>query len=127
MSTAGVKHDSSKVRTDLLPPDALWAVSEVMTDGAAKYGDRNWERGMAWGRLLGASLRHLFAWAMGENLDRETGRPHLAHAACCVLFLLSYQLRGIGVDDRPAGLHCPGQVDDRQSSLPGLRVVAGPS
>jgi hypothetical protein len=100
LSKAGVKHDAEKVRLDLMPFDALVEVGEILTFGAAKYDARNWEKGMAWGRLLGASLRHLFAWGRGENLDPETGKSHLAHAACCILFLLAYEKRGIGEDDR---------------------------
>lgn len=101
--TEGVKHDALKVRLDLLPADALGEVGKVLTFGAAKYGERNWEAGMAWQRLYGAALRHLFAWQRGEDRDAETGLPHLAHAACCVLFLLAYSARGLPGDDRPRG------------------------
>ena len=99
--TAGVKHDADKVRVDLLPVDALTAVSQVLTYGSSKYGPRNWEQGMNWSRLYGALLRHVFAWWRGQNKDPETGYLHLAHAACCILFALSYQLRNAGTDDRP--------------------------
>ena len=97
---SGCKYDIGKLRLDLLPFDALEEVGRVLTTGADKYGDRNWERGMSWSRLLGAALRHIFAWAMRSGPDAESGRSHLAHAACCVLFLLSHELRGIGEDDR---------------------------
>lgn len=107
--TQGRKDDAAKPRADLLPPDALLAVAEVMTGGAAKYGDRNWEQGMAWGRLVGAALRHLLAWMGGQNRDPDTGLSHLAHTATSLLFLLAYEIRGVGVDDRatPGG---PGHV-----------------
>jgi hypothetical protein len=85
---------------DLLPPDALREVAAVLTFGANKYGDRNWEKGMDWGRLIGAAYRHLAAFQEGENLDDETQLSHMAHLACCSMFLLSYQLRNIGKDDR---------------------------
>lgn len=96
----GVKFDQGKNRLDLLPIDAIETVGQVLSFGAAKYGERNWEAGMSYGRLIGAALRHLFAYARGIDKDEETGLPHLSHAACCILFLLSYQLRGIGLDDR---------------------------
>jgi hypothetical protein len=64
-------------------------------------GQRNWEAGMAWHRPFGACMRHLWAWWRKENLDPETGLPHLAHAACCILFLLAYVLRETPGDDRP--------------------------
>lgn len=94
------KHDAGKPRLDLLPFDALEVVGLVLARGSVKYGDRNWELGRGFGRDLGASLRHTFAWAQGEDDDPETGLPHLAHACCGLLFLLSFQLRGIGRDDR---------------------------
>jgi hypothetical protein len=98
--SGGRKDDHAKKRTDLLPPDALMAVAEVLTVGAERYGVRNWELGMGWGRVCAALLRHVFAWMGGQEHDPETGLLHLAHAACCVLFLLSYQMREIGTDDR---------------------------
>lgn len=97
----GRKDDAGKIRLDLLPLDALTAVGDVLTDGATRYGDRNWEAGMAWHRLFGALLRHTWAWWQGEGKDPDSRRSHLAHAACCVLFLLAYEIRGAGTDDRP--------------------------
>ena len=96
----GRKSDQLKPRPELLPPDALMAISYVLAFGAEKYGDRNWEAGMDWSRLLGAAKRHIAAFEMIEDTDDETGFPHLAHLCCCALFLLSYYLRGAGNDDR---------------------------
>lgn len=98
--TEAVKHDQAKARWDLLPFDAVDSVAVVLTYGAAKYSSRNWELGMAWGRLLAAALRHLTLWARGQDKDEESGLPHLAHAACCVLMLLALTLRKVGTDDR---------------------------
>src|SRR3990170_2880042 len=90
------KFDQGKVRWDLMPWEALEAVARVITAGAAKYGERNWEGGYAWGRLFGAAMRHLSKWWLGEDRDPETGESHLAHAACCVLFLLTFWTRKVG-------------------------------
>jgi hypothetical protein len=54
----------------------------------------------AWSRLISSTLRHLFAFMRGENQDPETGRSHLAHAICGLLFLLEYTFSGAGNDDR---------------------------
>lgn len=88
MST-GQKHDAGKDRWDLLP---LWPVEQVvkvLTFGAAKYGPNNWQlvEGRA-DRYFAATMRHLTRWRLGESNDPESGLSHLAHAACCVLFLL---------------------------------------
>jgi len=95
-----IKHDQSKSRWHLFPFDALEEVARVLEFGANKYGERNWESGMPWGRLVSALLRHISAFMMGEDNDRESGLSHLAHAACNCLFLLSYFLRNKGIDDR---------------------------
>ena len=94
---------ASKPRLDLLPTAAMEAIAEVLTFGAAKYDDNNWCRGARWGRYYSALLRHLFAWWRGEDLDRETGLSHLAHAGCCLVFLMEYQRNGWGSDDRFRG------------------------
>ena len=107
----GKKFDENKVRLDLFPPEFLFAVGDILTFGAKKYEARNWEKGMKWGRVFGALMRHLWAWwggklptkenfLMGE-LDVETGKSHLWHAGCCIVFLLTYEARGVGEDDRP--------------------------
>jgi hypothetical protein len=96
----GVKNDQDKLPWYLLPSDAVDDVLEVLQYGATKYGDRNWERGMSWSRPFSALMRHMWSWWRGETYDQESGKPHLAHAACCVLFLLAYERRGVGVDDR---------------------------
>lgn len=86
----------------LLPFDALEEVVKALQHGATKYGDRNWEKGMNWSRLLSATFRHLVAFAKGETKDPETGLHHLAQAICNLLFLLAYVKRGIGTDDIPS-------------------------
>lgn len=101
--TEGRKDDSGKERMELIPPEAMIALGEIMTFGAAKYGDRNWERGMAWGRLFGAAMRHLWAWWRRDETDPETGRSHLWHAFCCIAFLVALEERKHGTDDRPRG------------------------
>jgi len=96
----GLKYDDGKPRTDLLPTQALEGVASVLAFGARKYDTWNWARGMAYGRLIGAALRHIFAFARGEDNDKETGLSHLDHAACCILFLSTYVKTKRGTDDR---------------------------
>ncbi len=97
----GIKHDTGKPRWELLPYDAVRGVVEVLTDGAKKYSDRNWENGIAYGRVFGALQRHLTAWWSGENTDSESGRSHLDHAMCELMFLSAYEKRGMSfLDDR---------------------------
>lgn len=98
----GVKADTGKNQLDLLPPEALEAIGQIFTYGATKYEAHNWERGLKYSRVYAALLRHLFAFWKGETKDPETGLHPLAHAGCNLLFLLTYELRGMGkeFDDR---------------------------
>lgn len=86
--TTGFKNDSEKPRMDLLDGYALTETAKVLTHGAKKYDDFNWRKGLKYRRLLAATLRHLFAFQQGEDLDEETGLSHLAHALCEIMFLL---------------------------------------
>ena len=99
--TEGQKFDTDKLRYELLPPELLEETARVLTFGAVKYADRNWELGMKWSRPFGALMRHMWAWWRGEDTDPETGYSHLAHAACCIAFLVAYERRGSGTDNRP--------------------------
>jgi hypothetical protein len=96
----GKKFDNGKPMLALLPVRAVEDVGRVLTFGASKYDPWNWSKGMAWSRLISASLRHLFAFMRGEDRDPETGISHLAHAACCLLFLLEYTYSRREFDDR---------------------------
>ncbi len=74
----GTKHDSGKsIRPELIPPEAIEALGTVLAFGAKKYADRNWELGMNWSRVFGATMRHLWSWWKKEEADPETGySPH---------------------------------------------------
>lgn len=97
----GMKFDTNKVRMELIPPSLLRAVGRILTFGAKKYADRNWEKGIKWSRCYGALLRHLLAWWGGEDRDAETKESHLWHAACCLAFLIEYEDTHRELDDRP--------------------------
>lgn len=99
----GTKADHGKARMDLLPPELLVSLGHVLAYGADKYGERNWEKGMSWGRVFAALMRHMWAWWAGEKGDHDTGLSHLHHAGCCIAFLIAYEARNLGADDRPSG------------------------
>ena len=85
----GIKFDSEKLRYSLLPQGTVKQVVEVLEFGARKYAPDNWKHvPEAHVRYYDASLRHVEAWRGGELRDEETGKHHLAHAVCCLLFLI---------------------------------------
>lgn len=83
----GVKHDQDKSRVDLLDPEFLEGIGNVLKHGAEKYAAHNWRNGIAASRLIGAAYRHLGAINKGQDIDPESGLPHVYHLSCCVMFL----------------------------------------
>jgi hypothetical protein len=118
----GRKDDDGKVRMDLLCPVALEELAKVLTFGAKKYEPWNWAKGMAWSRVYGALLRHLNAFWQGHDTDEETGLHHLAHAFCCLMFLVTYQKKGTGKDDR---VSYPSMKEDTRCQCVAVRLDGG--
>ena len=87
--TSGVKHDTGKPEWVYLPWAALEQVVRVQDYGSAKYSRDNWRRvENLENRYMSAALRHISAHAQGQQLDPESGLPHLAHAITSLLFVL---------------------------------------
>jgi hypothetical protein len=84
----------------LIPPSAEKALAEILTFGARKYEDRDWEQGITWGRVYGAARRHLNDWWNGEDNDPESGLSHLKHALCNLAFLIEFFETHQELDDR---------------------------
>lgn len=102
VNSAKAAHFSSdKSGVDQIPPEVLLEWGDVFTYGEKKYARNNWLKGTDWHEFAGSALRHLLRWQMGEDIDPETGLPHLAHALWNVGALRAYQIRGLGTDDRP--------------------------
>lgn len=95
-----VKHDAGKLPMHLLSTEALEQVAAVLQFGAEKYAEHNWRKGFVWSRPLSAALRHLLAFNGGEDRDPESNLSHLAHAACCIMFLLEFEKTHPELDDR---------------------------
>jgi hypothetical protein len=93
---AGSKFDAGKLRYDLLPARALREVVQVITDGAAKYGDWNWLRGIRYSRHIAAAKRHIAEFEVGKIVNHEDfDCHHIAHAIVCLFFILEYEYRGM--------------------------------
>ena len=96
----GIKHDSDKVLMGCIPPTAEVLLGMVLTYGAKKYSRENWRLiDNLEERYMDACLRHINLHRRGEEVDPESGLPHLGHAAACLMFLLevsdqAYELNG---------------------------------
>ena len=96
----------SKPGVEGVPAAPLFMVGEVMRLGIRKYGLTNWRHeAISASVYYNAAMRHILSWWDGENLDSESGLPHLAHAAACLMILMDARLSDDLNDDRPsAGL-----------------------
>lgn len=92
--------DPRKPQFALIPPAALHDLARVYTFGAGKYAPHGWRVGLDWSCVYSALQRHLNAFWRGEELDAESGLPHLAHAAWGCLTLMEYSRTQTGHDSR---------------------------
>lgn len=92
----GFKLDEDKLRYDLVPSEALQEVVKVLTMGAKKYSDDNWKHVPdLQQRYYAACMRHLEAHRQKYISDSESGLSHLAHAICCLFFMLQNELEDV--------------------------------
>jgi len=95
-----LKFDDGKLPLHLLSTEAMNQTAAVLAFGAEKYAEHNWRKGFVWSRPLSAAMRHITAFNAGEDKDPESGLSHLAHAACCIMFLLEFEKTRKELDDR---------------------------
>ena len=89
-----------------MPPVAIAAAAEAMSDGARKYGARNWRDSgykVQANVYISAALRHLYAWAEGEDFAEDSGVHHLGHVIACAAILLDAEACGALDDNRWKG------------------------
>lgn len=96
----GLRFNEGKIRYDLLEPFAMEQLAKVFTTGATKYATHNWLKGMAWSKCLASLKRHIAAFEKGEDIDKESGNYHMAHAAWNAMALVSYYKHFPQGDDR---------------------------
>lgn len=94
------KDKKNKVPVELVPPYFIISIAEVLEFGAKKYGAWNWLEGRPWTEISGAAMRHLYKWMQGEDIDKESGLPHLSHCVTNLMFLTIWQLNKKGQDTR---------------------------
>lgn len=96
----GLRFNEGKNRLDLIPSEWIEGLGWILTFGAKKYADRNWELGMDWSKVEASLRRHDTAFWKGEDKDPESGLLHPYHTAWNALALAYYLEKGIGNDDR---------------------------
>jgi hypothetical protein len=99
--TGGTK-EVKLARYDLIPVEPLRLLAEHFGRGAEKYGEYNWSKGYPWSLSYAAMQRHANQYWGGEDIDEETGSPHLVAVAWHAFCLLEYMKTQKGFDDRPS-------------------------
>jgi len=84
----------------LIPVEALEIMARLYGFGAKKYAAHNWRKGYEWSKSFDSLFRHAFAALRGEDIDEETGLPHLAGAAFHCFTLMVFMQEHPEFDDR---------------------------
>lgn len=96
----GKKFDSQKLRLELIPPEAIEGLGSVLTFGAGKYGDRNWQNGIRITRLIGSLKRHLLKFEKSIDVDDESGCLEIDHILTNAAMIKWMIVNRIDMDDR---------------------------
>jgi len=92
----GMKFDKDKLRHDLVLPEWVEALADVLTFGAKKYAPGNWAFVEdAEDRYYAAAMRHALDYRKGEKIDPESGKSHLHHWLTNVAFLIYFENKKI--------------------------------
>ncbi len=102
--TGGLRYNVSKLPLSWVPGSLVKAVAAVLKKATERpvnpYPAHNWRKGLKWAEVSESLERHLIAWREGENLDPDTGLSHLWHMGCNIAFLIEFEEKKLGTDDR---------------------------
>lgn len=85
------KADKGKLPISLVPMFIIKCIAAIRKYGEEKYhAPNNWVL-VDKQRYVDAMWRHLIAYQEGEIYDKESGLPHLWHAACNMAFILEME------------------------------------
>ena len=84
--SGAVRSELVDVRYDLISPFGLRRLAMTYAEGAKKYDDHNWRKGMPFSVLLNHVMEHLTLYSAGEN-----GTDHLAHAAWGLFAMMEFE------------------------------------
>jgi hypothetical protein len=91
-----------KAPLSTVPMGVIVEMGVGMLEGAAKYGRHNYRcAGVRASVYYDAVMRHLIAWWEGEDIDPDSGMPHVTKAMCTLAVLRDAQMQNMCADDRP--------------------------
>jgi hypothetical protein len=116
------RFNTGKPAFDLVPLSALADCARVFDYGRAKYAEWNWAKGQPWSVPFACLMRHMAAWQAGEDLDPESGLPHLGHAMANLVMLSTFARTYREGDDRTEWLRETKPVTAREAEAEIQRV-----
>jgi len=87
--------DADDSRYDLITPIGLRRLAQTYAEGASKYGENNWLKGIPSSDLFNHAVRHMYMWLSGD-----TSEDHLAHAAWNIFAIMHFE------ETRPELIDC---------------------
>lgn len=63
--------------------DMLLQVAKHFEEGAEKYGENNWQKGIPANRYIDSAVRHYLKWLRGDN-DEPHDRAFVWNLLCCI-------------------------------------------
>lgn len=116
---------SLKPALSTVPCPVLYELGAAMTEGC-KYGRHNYRViGVRASVYYDAAQRHIMAWWEGQDLDPESGLPHLAKAMACLCILRDADIRDKLNDDRPPATDPKWIEQSRRNTAQVLEKIAG--
>ncbi len=102
----GLKYDTNKPMVSLICRETLEGMAAALKYGMIKYtvgnvsGRDNYKKGLAYTRVADSAMRHILAFLDNEDVDTESGLPHLDHALAALNMLKYQTVHNRDMDDR---------------------------
>jgi hypothetical protein len=115
---------SDKVPMHLWPTSATVLGALALLDGMLKYGKMNYRAAphLRVSIYLDALMRHTAAYVEGEDIDPDSGIPHLGHALACIAILIDAGAADNLLDDRPLPGGYRAHLDKHTADVPRLKA-----
>jgi len=93
------RYNKGKTQWGLVDFQSLKPMVDVLEFGANKYSAHNWKKGLDTTEICESMMRHLTALMDGEDIDPESGLPHMGHIQCNTMFY-NYMIRNNGKSNK---------------------------